>query len=80
MKARIGRRGNRPAPGIPPTPAARVGLTFDSTVEPIPGGGALVISAVKPPASEPDVLLAGVTESNLHGEADTGPPVGGEAW
>ena len=80
MEARIGKWGNSLALRIPQALAARVGLTFNSTVELIPRGGELVISAVKPPGSELDVLLAGVTESNLHGEVDTGPPVGGEAW
>jgi len=27
-----------------------------------------------------DELLAGVTQSNIHVEVDTGPPQGSEAW
>ena len=80
MEARIGKWGNSLALRIPQSLATRVGLTFNSTVELIPRGEELVIAVVKPPDTELDVLLAGVTETNLHGEMDTGPAVGGEAW
>ena len=80
MEARIGKWGNSLALRIPQTLAARVGLTFNTTVELTPRGEELVISAVKSPAAELDVLLAEVDESNLHAEVDTGPPVGGEVW
>ena len=32
------------------------------------------------PGAELDALLAGVTAANLHGEVETGPSVGAEAW
>ena len=32
------------------------------------------------PASDLDALLARVTAENLHGEIETGPSVGAEAW
>ena len=80
MEVRIGKWGNSLALRIPQSLATRVGLTFNSAVELIPRGEELVIAVVKPPDTELDVLLAGVTETNLHGEMDTGPAVGGEAW
>ena len=80
MEARIGKWGNSLALRIPQSLATRVGLTCNSAVELIPRGEELVIAVVKPPDTELDVLLAGVTETNLHGEMDTGPAVGGEAW
>ena len=81
METRIGKWGNSLALRIPQGLAARAGLTFDSTVELTPGdGSSLVITLVKSPDTELDRLLAGVTEENLHGETDTGPSVGNEAW
>ena len=32
------------------------------------------------PQSTLDILLAGVTQDNIHPEIDTGPPVGKETW
>ena len=78
METRTGKWGNSLALGVPQSLAARIGLTLNSTVELIPRGEELVISAVKPPGGELDILLAAVTESNLHGEVDTGSAVGGE--
>ena len=79
MQARIGKWGNSLALRIPQSLAAQVGLRLDATVEMTPRGEELVIALVKLPDSELDLLLAGVTESNLHGEVDTGPAIGGEA-
>ena len=80
MEARIRKWGNSLALRIPQSLATQVGLKLDATVEMIPRGEELDIALVKLPDSELDVLLAGVTESNLHAEVDTGPAVGGEAW
>ena len=80
MQARIGKWGNSLALRIPQSLAAQIGLRLDATVEMTPRGEELVIAPVKLPDSALDLLLAGVTESNLHGEVDTGPAIGGEAW
>ena len=80
MEARIGKWGNSLALRIPRALAARMGLELDSAVELIARNDELVIAPVKPPETELDLLLAGVTESNLHAEIDTGPAVGGESW
>jgi antitoxin MazE len=42
--------------------------------------GNLVITPVRPHRFRLDDLLAGVTDANLHGEVETGAPVGREAW
>jgi antitoxin MazE len=57
-----------------------VGLGDNSLVELSLVDGKLVIT----PGVEPELrladLLAQVTEDNLHGEVETGPAVGREAW
>lgn len=80
LKARIGKHGDNLAIHIPQSLASQVGLEVDAEVELTPGDGELVVSVSKPPKSRLDVLLAGVTEENLHAEVDTGRPVGNEVW
>ena len=80
METRIGKWGNSLALRIPQSVAARVGITLDAAVELTPRGEQLVVSVIDRPTSELDGLLARVTAANLHGEVDSGPPVGGEAW
>ena len=80
MEARIGKWGNSLALRIPQAVAARVGITLNAAVELTPRGEELVVSLLRRPGTELDDLLARVTEDNLHGEVETGPSVGGEAW
>ena len=54
----------------------KAGLEPDALVEVSAAGEGLVVRRAYTLA----VLLAGVTEENLHGEVDTGSPVGNEAW
>ena len=80
METRIGKWGNSLALRIPQALAARVGITLNAAVELTPQGEQLVISVLERPATELDDLLTRVTEDNLHGEVETGPAVGREAW
>ena len=80
MEARIGKWGNSLALRIPQSVAARVGITLNAEVELTPRGDQLVVSLLRRPVTELEELLASVTEDNLHGEVETGPSVGGEAW
>ena len=80
METRVGKWGNSLALRIPQPVAAQVGLSFDAAVELTPRGEELVISVVKQPRTQLEVLLAAVTEGNLHGEVDSGPSVGREVW
>ena len=80
MQTRIGKWGNSLAIRIPQAVASRVGITLNAAVELTARGDRLVVSVLKQPRTELDELLGGVTEDNLHGEVETGPPVGGEAW
>jgi len=80
MKTKVQRWGNSLAVRIPKSFAEEVGLKDDSPVEMrLVKGGLLVqpSSAWAPPLDE---LLDGVTDANLHGEVDTGPAQGAEAW
>ncbi|MCY3840369.1 MAG: AbrB/MazE/SpoVT family DNA-binding domain-containing protein [Gammaproteobacteria bacterium] len=80
MHARVGKWGNSLAIRIPRSVANEAGLSFDATVELSLRENELVVSLAKPPRTELERLLAGVTDANRHGEIDTGAPVGGEVW
>ena len=80
METRIGKWGNSLALRIPQPMAVQVGLSVDAAVELTPRGGELIITLIKQPRTQLEDLLSGVTESNLHGEVDSGPSLGGEAW
>jgi antitoxin MazE len=80
MRTKVQRWGNSLAIRIPKSFAEEVGLKNDSPVELRLVEGALV---VKPAQSRPQSLkelLAGVTDSNIHGEVEEGPPQGTEVW
>ena len=76
MKTRVQRWGNSLAVRIPKSFAEEVGLMDGSPVEMrLVEGGLLVEPASTRPLSLEE-LLDGVSESNLHGEVDTGPAQG----
>ena len=80
METRIGKWGNSLALRIPQALAAQLGLSLNSTVELASVEDKLVVTVIEPPHSELEDLLAGITDSNLHGEIDSGPSVGREQW
>ena len=80
METRIGKWGNSLALRIPQALAAQLGLSLNSAVELASVEDKLVVTVIKPPHSELEDLLAGITDSNLHGEIDSGPSVGREQW
>ena len=78
MQTRVRKWGNSLALRIPGTMASDLGLTAESRVNLRMYDGKLEVT---PLADEPlhlDDLLASVTKDNLHGEYDTGVPVGRE--
>ena len=80
MKTKVQRWGNSLAVRIPKSFAEEVGLMDGSPVEMrLVEGGLLVEPASTRPLSLEE-LLDGVSESNLHGEVDTGPAQGLEVW
>jgi len=80
MKTKVQKWGNSLAVRIPKTFAEEVGLKDDSPIEMrlVEGGLLLEPSAEWTPTL--DEMLAGVTESNLHDEVDTGAARGSEVW
>ena len=80
MKTRVQRWGNSLAVRIPKAFAEEVGLTDDSSVEMRLVKGGLLVEPSPVWAPTLDELLDEVTESNLHGEIDTGPAQGSEVW
>jgi antitoxin MazE len=60
--------------------AADLGLTDKSNVDLRTQGGRLEVIPVLDKPLRLEDLLAGITPENLHGEVDTGPSVGHEAW
>ena len=65
---------------IPLSLAAKLGLKPDTSVHVSIVGDSIVICPTLRPRLRLEDLLAGVTEDNLHGETDMGPPVGREIW
>ncbi len=80
MKAHIQKWGNSLALRIPKAFASEAQLTQNALVEISLVEGKLVIEPVRDQAALLDSLLAGITEQNLHGEIETGAPVGNEVW
>ena len=80
MKARVQKWGNSLALRIPKTFAAEVGLDRDALVDLSLRDGKLIVEPLPKPPLSLDELLAAVTPENLHGEVDTGPPMGRESW
>jgi len=81
MRARVRKWGNSLALRIPRSFALEAGLAQDSPVElKLDERGRIVITPVRVEAPRLEDLLAGVTADNVHGEIDSGDPVGGEVW
>ena len=80
MNTRLQKCGDELAVRIPKRLAAQIGLEPNSPVELSLRGRELVIKCFAPSETDLDDLLAGVTEHNLHGEVDTGSPMGREVW
>ena len=65
---------------IPLTLADQLGLKPNTSVHVSIVGDSIVICPTVRPRLRLEDLLAGVTDDNLHGETDLGPPVGREIW
>lgn len=80
MRARVQRWGNSLALRIPKPIAEMSALEEGTDVDLSLDEGRLVVTPVRRRKYTLDELLAQVTDENLHGEIDTGPSVGNEAW
>lgn len=80
MKIQIQKWGNSLALRIPKSFAVESNVAQGSTVEVSLDKGKIVVTPIAEPEFTLDELLSKVTKKNLHGEIDTGTPVGKEAW
>jgi antitoxin MazE len=80
MLTKVQKWGNSLALRIPKAFAIDAQLENDSFVEIKIVEGKIIITPVSPPAWTLEELLAGIDDSNLHREIDTGGAVGNEAW
>lgn len=78
MKAKVEKRGGELILKIPKRVAKALELEEGTEVELARLGGSLLVTPSSVPSLED--LLEQVTEENLHGEIETGPPVGREIW
>ena len=80
MRTRLQKWGNSLALRIPQPFAREAHLQQNSAVDLAVVEGRLVVTPVAEAAISLAVLLAGVTDENLHAEVETGPATGAEAW
>lgn len=80
MKTKVQRWGNSLALRIPKPFAEEAGLEQHSEVDISIVDGALVVTPCPEPSWSLEELLEKVTDENIHGEIDTGSPVGREIW
>ncbi|MFA6240247.1 MAG: AbrB/MazE/SpoVT family DNA-binding domain-containing protein [Candidatus Hydrogenedentales bacterium] len=78
MQVRVQKWGESLALRIPKSIASDMGITAESAVELQMRNGKLEVAAMAQSSLELDRLLALVTEENVHGEIDSGRPVGRE--
>ena len=80
MRKKINKWGNSLGLRIPKLVAAEIGLEEDSLVNITTANGSIVISPARETPLKLKAMLDQVTEKNLHGEVNTGPAIGREAW
>jgi antitoxin MazE len=80
MESSVQKWGNSLAVRIPRPFASHLGIEDGTAVDMAVEDGGLVIRPLRRGRLSLDDLLGAVDESNLHGETDTGPAVGGESW
>lgn len=80
MQTKIKKWGNSLALRIPKSFALNAKLKQDVLVDLSIDKERIVITLIDEKEYSLDELLKGISESNLHGEIDTGAPVGKEIW
>lgn len=80
MKVQIQKWGNSLALRIPKAFAIESNVTRGSTVEVLMDNGNIVVKPVKEAKYTLEELLEDLTDDQLPGEIDTGPPIGREVW
>jgi len=80
MQTQIKKWGNSLALRIPKSFALNANLRQDELVDLSIDKERIIVTPIGKKEYSLDELLESVTESNLHGEFDTGAPVGKEIW
>ena len=80
MRGQVQKWGNSLALRIPKPFAQDVGVGEGTVVDVLVAKGRLIAAPVTPRRVRLDDLLRRVTKRNMHGETQTGPPLGREAW
>ncbi|MFQ5813305.1 MAG: AbrB/MazE/SpoVT family DNA-binding domain-containing protein [Anaerolineae bacterium] len=80
MRTRVQELGDGLALHIPKTLATEMHIRPDSLIEMLFVDGKIIMFPITEAELTLEQLLAGVAEENLHGEVDTGSPVGKEVW
>jgi len=80
MQTKIKKWGNSLALRIPKLLALDVNLKQNELVNLSIDKNSIIITPIGEKEYSLEKLLKGVTKSNLHGEFDTGEPVGKEVW
>lgn len=80
MRVQVQKWGNSLALRIPKPFAEDVGVAEGTVVDVSVSKGRLIAAPVTPRRVRLEDLLRRVTKRNLHGETETGSPVGREAW
>ncbi|HEX8904976.1 MAG TPA: AbrB/MazE/SpoVT family DNA-binding domain-containing protein [Longimicrobiaceae bacterium] len=80
MRAKIQKSGDDLVLRIPDEVAEVVGLTDGGEVELSVENGRLVVAPPRAGRLSFEEMCARVTDENRHGEIDTGPAAGNEAW
>ena len=80
MLARIHKWGNSLGLRIPKTLAADAQVAEGTSVELNVENGRLIVVPQRKAKCGIKDLVAGITPENLHGETDTGSPLGREVW
>ncbi len=80
MRTKVLKWGNSLGLRIPKAFAEDIRVADGTPVEMTMVDGQLIVRVAEDREWSLDGLLAGVRPDNLHAEADTGGPVGGESW
>ena len=80
MKAFVERWGDSLAVRLPESFAAEARIESGTIVDVRFEGGTIVMSAARHQTPTLEDLLGQITDENIHGEVDWGPPVGKEVW
>jgi len=80
MQTKIQKWGNSLAIRIPKSFAVDINLKQDELVDLTVDESKIVITPIGGKKYSLEELLKGVSENNLHGEIDSGGPIGKEAW